>query len=72
MKQILSLLGMTAATVILATSAHAADCVSGAAVGAVAGHVAHHHAVAGAAAGCLVGHEMNKHEKKKAAEANGQ
>ncbi|MCB8876839.1 hypothetical protein [Acidisoma silvae] len=72
MKQIFALLGTTAATLLIATSANAAGCVSGAVVGGVAGHVAHHHAVLGAAAGCVVGHEMNKHEKKKAAEANGQ
>jgi hypothetical protein len=47
-------------------SAHAAGCLSGAAVGGVAGHLAGHHGVLGAAAGCAVGH----HEaKKKAAKA---
>jgi uncharacterized protein YfiM (DUF2279 family) len=39
--------------------AHAIGCVSGAAIGGVAGHVAGHHALLGAAAGCAVGH----HEK---------
>src|SRR5579883_1776438 len=44
-------------------SAHAAGCLSGAAVGGVAGHLAGHHGVLGAAAGCAVGH----HEAKKKA-----
>jgi hypothetical protein len=39
--------------------AHAIGCLSGAAVGGVAGHYAGHHGVLGAAAGCAVGH----HEK---------
>jgi hypothetical protein len=42
-----------------------AGCLTGAAVGGVAGHMAGHHAVLGAAAGCAVGH----HEAKKAANA---
>jgi hypothetical protein len=39
--------------------AHAIGCLSGAAVGGVAGHYAGHHGLLGAAAGCAVGH----HEK---------
>jgi len=44
--------------------AKAIGCVSGGAAGAIAGHVAHHHAVLGAVGGCIAGHEMNKHDKK--------
>jgi hypothetical protein len=48
----------------LATPAHAAGCVKGAAVGALAGHVAGHHGALGAGAGCVVGHhEANKNAK---------
>ena len=39
----------------------ARGCLKGAAVGAVAGHFAHHHGVAGAAAGCAVGHVYAHH-----------
>jgi hypothetical protein len=49
--------------------AQAAGCLSGAAVGAVGGHLAGHHALLGAAGGCIVGHEMRKHERRKQAEA---
>jgi len=44
--------------------AQAVGCVSGGAAGAVAGHLAHHHAVIGAIGGCIAGHEINKHDKK--------
>ena len=47
------------------TPAHAIGCFSGGAAGAVAGHMAHHHAVLGAAGGCIAGHEINKHRKEK-------
>lgn len=43
-----------------ANGAQAKGCLKGAAVGAVAGHVARHHAVLGAAAGCVVGHHLAK------------
>jgi len=46
-------------------NAEAVGCVSGGAAGAVAGHMAHHHAVLGAVGGCIAGHEINKHHKKK-------
>ena len=39
----------------------ARGCLKGAAVGAVAGHFAHHHGMAGAAAGCAVGHHYAHH-----------
>ncbi|MCC3701292.1 hypothetical protein [Rouxiella badensis] len=62
------------ATLMSATTfAHAEGCLKGAAVGAVAGHVAHHHAVLGAVGGCVVGHHMAaKAKKEKAAEAQKQ
>ncbi|HWY14536.1 MAG TPA: hypothetical protein VNX86_05285 [Rhizomicrobium sp.] len=47
-----------------------AGCLKGAAVGAVAGHFAHHHAVLGAIAGCAVGHHLAvKAREQKAAQA---
>ncbi len=49
----------------LATPAHAAGCLKGAAVGGLAGHVAGHHGVLGAGAGCAIGH----HEANKSAKA---
>ncbi len=46
-------------------SAHAAGCLSGAAVGGVAGHLAGHHGVLGAAAGCLYGrHRANEQDRQ--------
>ncbi len=52
-----------------AAAAHAepGGCLKYGAVGAVGGHLAHHHAVLGAAGGCAVGmykrHEYRKHHK---------
>lgn len=43
-----------------------AGCLSGAAVGAVAGHVAGKHGVLGAAAGCAVGHHKAAKTDKQA------
>ena len=43
------------------SSAEAAGCLKGAAVGGVAGHFMGHHGGVGAAAGCAIGHhEANK------------
>ncbi len=52
----------------LVRPASAAGCVSGAAVGGVAGHfVGHGHAVLGAAVGCAVGvHEKHKQQRQAA------
>jgi len=58
---LISALGMGAIGV---QQAQAIGCISGGAAGAVAGHVAHHHAVIGAVGGCIAGHEINKHNKK--------
>ncbi len=45
-------------SLLAAPHAEAAGCLSGAAMGGVAGHVAGHHGLLGAAAGCAVGHHM--------------
>ena len=50
----------------LPNQAHAIGCVSGAAIGGVAGHVAGHHGILGAAAGCAVGHHENAVAHRKA------
>jgi hypothetical protein len=55
----------------MAPSAQAVGCLSGAAVGGVAGHMAGHHAVLGAIGGCAVGHHM-KNKQKRAAAAQAQ
>ena len=39
-------------------AAEARGCLKGAAVGGIAGHYWHHHAVLGAIAGCAIGHHM--------------
>jgi outer membrane lipoprotein SlyB len=41
--------------------AHAIGCLSGAAAGALAGHMAHH-TVLGAVGGCIAGHQWHKHQ----------
>lgn len=46
--------------------AQAAGCLSGAAVGGVAGHMAHH-GVLGAVGGCAVGHHMKVKQQRQAA-----
>lgn len=57
----------------LAAPAQAVGCLSGAAVGGVAGHVAGHHGLLGAAAGCAIGHhEAVKRNREAAAERQGQ
>lgn len=51
-------------------SAKPGGCLKYGAAGAVAGHVAHHHAVLGAAGGCAVGmYRRHKYNKQKRAEA---
>ena len=49
--------------------AAALGCLSGAAVGGVAGHYAGHHAILGAAAGCAVGHHARVVANRRAAAA---
>lgn len=46
--------------------AQAAGCLKGAAVGALAGHVAGHHTVVGAIAGCAIGHHIAKQKAREA------
>lgn len=70
MSKISSCLVVFAVLMSATSMAHAEGCLKGAAVGAVAGHVAHHHAVLGAVGGCVVGHHMAaKARKEKAEEA---
>jgi hypothetical protein len=55
------------AAVLLAgaiTTSAEAGCLKGAAIGAVAGHIAHHHAVLGAVAGCAIGHHLAVEARK--------
>ncbi|HEY2032384.1 MAG TPA: hypothetical protein VGH02_01725 [Rhizomicrobium sp.] len=49
-------------------TAEAKGCLKGAAVGGVAGHFMHHHAILGAAVGCVIGHHMavKKEQEEKA------
>ena len=54
-------------TVALFATQAQAGCLTGAVVGGVAGHLAHHHTLAGAAIGCAVGHHMAVVKKKKIA-----
>ncbi len=64
---------LIAALTISAVPAQAAGCISGAAVGGVAGHIAGHHGVLGAAAGCAVGHhEAVKNQRQQATQQNAQ
>ncbi len=68
MKKIILL--ATALSVAFAPAAFAKGCLKGAALGAVAGHYAHGHAVKGALAGCVAGHYVAKGvAAKKAADA---
>ena len=57
------------ALLTIAGAASARGCVSGAAVGGVAGHVAGKHAVLGAVAGCAINHHRDKVADRKAAAA---
>lgn len=43
--------------------AHAIGCFSGAVLGGIAGHMAHH-GVIGALGGCVAGHEYNKSQQQ--------
>jgi hypothetical protein len=54
----------------LPTNAYAIGCLSGAAVGGVAGHYAGHHGVLGAAAGCAVGHHEKVVNRRRAEQQN--
>ena len=63
MKKMLIVASMVLGVGGMATTAQA-GCVTGAAVGGVAGHVAGKHGVLGAAVGCAVGHHKAAKDKK--------
>jgi hypothetical protein len=63
---------VAASAVAMPGQAGAVGCLSGAAVGGVAGHVAGHHALLGAAAGCVVGHHAKVMQRRRAAAAAAQ
>jgi outer membrane lipoprotein SlyB len=74
MKTILALAALVAVGSVAAPrDAAAIGCLSGAAVGGVAGHFAGHHGLLGAAAGCAVGHHeaVVRHRRASAAYNNG-
>lgn len=50
-----AVLAMSLAASVNVSEAKPGGCIKGAAAGAVAGHLLHHHAVLGAMAGCAVG-----------------
>ena len=75
--KLLAYLGATAITLGVMTGMAQAEpggCLKYGAVGAVGGHLAHHHAVLGAAGGCAVGmykrHEYKKHLHEQAQSPN--
>ncbi|HWB50927.1 MAG TPA: hypothetical protein VG651_17585 [Stellaceae bacterium] len=60
------LAGVVALSGIAAVQPAQAGCLSGAAVGGVAGHFAGHHGLIGAGIGCMVGHHraaMRRHDR---------
>ena len=70
MRTIIALAALVAVgSAVVPGTAGAVGCLSGAAVGGVAGHVAGHHGVLGAAAGCAVGHHAAVVRKRRAAES---
>ena len=56
---------VAASSVGLSHEAGAVGCLSGAAVGGVAGHMAGHHGLIGAAAGCAVGHHARVMQRRR-------
>ncbi len=66
MKALIATLAL-GAMAISASPAQAVGCLSGAAVGGVAGHVAGHHGLLGAAAGCAIGHHQAVRNRRDAA-----
>ena len=70
MKTLLALAALvTAGSFAMPRDAAALGCLSGAAVGGVAGHYAGHHGLLGAAAGCAVGHHAAVVRNRRAAAA---
>ena len=58
---------VAASAVAVPQQAGAVGCLSGAAVGGVAGHYAGHHGILGAAAGCAVGHHARVMQRRREA-----
>ena len=70
MKTILATAALVAvASFAVPREAAAIGCLSGAAMGGVAGHYAGHHGILGAAAGCAVGHHAAVVQRRRAAAA---
>lgn len=65
MKTPLLAAALLASLALAAPGAYAKGCVKGAAVGGVAGHLAHHHGILGATAGCLIGHHRAVKQEKR-------
>ncbi len=61
---------LIAGSFALPGKAGAVGCLSGAAIGGVAGHVAGHHGLLGAAAGCAIGHHEAVVQRRRAAAAS--
>lgn len=71
MKQIMMLaVGALALTGVAAFQPAQAGCLSGAAVGGVAGHFAGHHGLIGAGIGCAVGHHRAVERRRERAYQN--
>ncbi len=69
MKPVIAFAALIAAGfAVLPQQAEAIGCLSGAAMGGVAGHVAGRHALLGAAAGCAVGHHAAVVRRRRAEE----
>ena len=61
-------LGIVFAAALFAGQANAKGCLTGAAVGGMAGHFAGHHGLIGAGVGCVIGrHRANKKDRAAAA-----
>ena len=70
MKTVIAMAALVAAgSFAVPREAAAIGCLSGAAMGGVAGHYAGHHGLLGAAAGCAVGHHANTVQRRRAAAA---
>ena len=70
MKSALVTVSLVGCLAIFSQAAEAKGCLTGAAVGGVAGHVVGEHGVLGAAVGCAIGrHKANKKAKQEAAQS---
>jgi uncharacterized protein YfiM (DUF2279 family) len=69
MKSLIAAVALVAiGSAAIPSDAYAIGCLSGAAVGGVAGHYAGHHGLLGAAAGCAVGHHEHVVQRRRAEE----